>query len=44
MKEAKELRDGGETVLIARMAKNKKFQKENLERSGYSSFKDFYRD
>ena len=44
MKEAKELRDGGETVLIARMAKNKKFQKENLERSGYSTFKDFYRD
>ena len=44
MREAQELRERGETVLIARMAKNKKFQKENLEKSGYTSFKDFYRD
>ncbi len=44
MNEAKERRDNGETVLIARMAKNKKFQKENLEKSGYTEFKDFYRN
>lgn len=44
MKEAGLLREKGETVLIARMAKNKKFQKENLEKSGYTSFRDFYRD
>ena len=44
MREAQELRDKGETVLVARMAKNKKFQKENLEKSGYTSFREFYRD
>ena len=44
MGEAKELREKGETVLVVRMAKNKKFQKENLEKSGYTSFRDYYRD
>ena len=44
MREAKELREQGETVLVTRMAKNKKFQKENLEKSGYVSFKEFYRN
>ena len=44
MNEAKERRNNGETVLIARMAKNKKFQKENLEKSGYTEYKDFYRN
>ncbi|MBQ8955693.1 MAG: histidine--tRNA ligase [Lachnospiraceae bacterium] len=44
MKEAHELRAKGETVLIARMAKNKKFQKDNLEKSGYTTFRDFYRN
>lgn len=44
MKQAKELRDAGNTVEVVRMAKNKKFQKENLEKAGYRSFKDFYRD
>lgn len=44
MKEAGELRAKGETVLVARMAKNRKFQKENLEKSGYTSFRDYYRD
>ncbi len=44
MSEAQELRKRGEIVLIARMAKNRKFQKDNLERSGYTSFKDYYRD
>ncbi len=44
MKEAKELREAGNTVLVARMAKNKKFQKDNLEKAGYASFRDFYKD
>ena len=44
MNEADMLRKKGETVLVTRMAKNKKFQKENLEKSGYSTFRDFYRD
>ncbi|MCR5774170.1 MAG: histidine--tRNA ligase [Lachnospiraceae bacterium] len=42
MKEARDLRSEGKTVLVTRMAKNRKFQKENLERSGYTSFKDYY--
>ncbi|MBQ1880013.1 MAG: histidine--tRNA ligase, partial [Lachnospiraceae bacterium] len=44
MKEAKELRESGSIVLVARMAKNRKFQKDNLEKSGYTSFRDFYKD
>ncbi|MBQ4483109.1 MAG: histidine--tRNA ligase [Lachnospiraceae bacterium] len=44
MAKARKIREEGGIVLIARMAKNKKFQKENLEKSGYTEFKDFYRD
>ena len=44
MKEAAELRNNGEVVLITTMAKNKKFQKESLSAKGYTSFKDFYND
>ncbi len=44
MREASKLRKSGETVLVTRMAKNKKFQKDNLEKTGYTSFRDFYRD
>ena len=44
MKEAKSLREAGKTVLITRMAKNRKFQKDNLEKAGYSGFRDFYKD
>lgn len=44
MKEAGELREKGVTVLVARMAKNRKFQKESLEKSGYTSFREYYRD
>ena len=44
MKEAKELRESGRIVLVARMAKNRKFQKDNLEKAGYTSFRDFYKD
>lgn len=42
MKEAAKLRAEGKTVLVSQMMKNKKFQKDNLEKSGYSEIKDFY--
>ena len=42
MKEADMLRAEGKTVLVARMAKNKKFQKESLSSQGYGAFRDFY--
>ena len=44
IKEAQALRADGKTVLVARMNKNKKFQKEQLEKEGYTDFKDFYRE
>ena len=40
--EAADVRAGGGTVLMAEMAKNKKFQKEQLKQSGYEEFKEFY--
>ena len=42
IKEAAELRNTGKVVLIAKMNKNKKFQKETLKNEGYTEFKDFY--
>lgn len=44
IKEASRLRAGGRQVLIAQMNKNKKFQKEQLMKEGYSpeNIKDFY--
>lgn len=44
MKEAAKLRAEGNQVLVSRMNKNKKFQKEQLEAQGYVEFKDFYVD
>ena len=44
MKEAADLRANGNCVLVSRMNKNKKFQKEQLEAWGYTEFKDFYVD
>ncbi len=44
MKEAADLRAKGDQVLVSRMNKNKKFQKEQLETQGYTEFKDFYVD
>ena len=41
---AQALRAEGKTVLVARMNKNKKFQKEQLEADGYTQFEDFYRE
>ena len=42
MKEAQEARARGEQILVARMNKNKKFQKEQLTQEGYEEFKEFY--
>lgn len=40
---AKERQEGTQT-LVVRMNKNKKFQKEQLTKEGYTEFKEFYRD
>lgn len=44
MNEAMEKRKSGEIVLLSRMNKNKKFQKEQLGREGYTEFKEFFKD
>jgi len=41
---AQEERAKGMQVLVARMNKNKKFQKEQLMAEGYEEFKEFYKD
>jgi histidyl-tRNA synthetase len=40
--QAKEAREKGQQVLVVRMNKNKKFQKEQLEKEGYSEFVEFF--
>lgn len=42
--QAQEARKDGTQVLVARMNKNKKFQKEQLEKEGYEEFVEFYKD
>ena len=37
-------RNEGNIVLVSKMNKNKKFQKEGLEKQGYTEFKEFYRE
>lgn len=44
LKEAASLRNEGNIVLVSKMNKNKKFQKEGLEKQGYTEFKEFYRE
>lgn len=41
---AQEARKDGTQVLVARMNKNKKFQKEQLARDGYTEIKEFYKN
>ncbi len=41
---AQEERKDGTQVLVARMNKNKKFQKEQLAAEGYEEFKEFYKN
>lgn len=40
---AQEARKDGTQVLVARMNKNKKFQKERLTQDGYTEFEEFYK-
>ena len=44
MKKANEERHAGNQVLVARMNKNKKFQKEQLTAQGYEEIKEFYKE
>ena len=44
IKEAQNTRASGEQVLVVRMNKNKKFQKEQLIQEGYTEFKEFYKN
>ena len=41
---AQEAREKGDQVLVARMNKNKKFQKEQLTAEGYQEFVEFYKE
>ena len=41
---AQEERQAGKQVLVVRMNKNKKFQKDNLMKEGYQDFVEFYKD
>ncbi|MBR1930803.1 MAG: histidine--tRNA ligase [Lachnospiraceae bacterium] len=42
--QAQEARREGAQILVARMNKNKKFQKEQLTKEGYEEFVEFYKD
>ena len=42
MQQAKEARENGQQVLVVRMNKNKKFQKEQLAKDGYTEVKEFF--
>jgi len=44
MKHAANARQNGEQILVTRMNKNKKFQKEQLNLEGYMEFKEFYKN
>lgn len=44
IKEAQKARANGTQVFVARMNKNKKFQKEQLLKDGYTDIKEFYKD
>ncbi len=44
MTQAQAARERGDQILVARMNKNKKFQKEQLTAQGYEEFKEFYRE
>ncbi len=44
LKEAMQEREAGHQVLISQMNKNRKFQKEQLMKEGYTEFKEFYRE
>ena len=37
-------RQNGKQILVARMNKNKRFQKEQLSEQGYTNFEEFYKE
>ena len=43
MEQAKKAREEGNQILVVRMNKNKKFQKEQLTKDGYEEFVEFFR-
>ncbi|MCR5720086.1 MAG: histidine--tRNA ligase [Lachnospiraceae bacterium] len=44
LKKASEERKAGKKILTVRMNKNKKFQKEQLAKAGYTEYEEFYRE
>lgn len=42
--QAQKAREEGKQILVARMNKNKKFQKEQLIKEGYEEFQEFYKE
>jgi len=44
MQEASKARKEGQTVLVVRMNKNKKFQKDQLTNAGYVEFKEYFKE
>ena len=44
IREASRERAKGVQVLVVQMNKNKKFQKEQLQKEGYETFQEFYKD
>lgn len=44
MSQAQKEREAGNQILVARMNKNKKFQKEQLAAQGYEEFQEFYKE
>ena len=44
IRKAQDARAEGKQVLVARMNKNKKFQKEQLQNEGYTEFVEYYKD
>ena len=44
IEEAQKERENGMQVLVTRMNKNKKFQKDQLMKEGYEEFKEFYKE
>ena len=44
MKEAMQARKAGKDILVAQMNKNKKFQREQLNKEGYTEFREFYKE
>lgn len=44
IEEAQKERKAGKQILVVRMNKNKKFQKEQLSKEGYTEFKEFYKN